>query len=47
MTENRLVMVSEWMKRGNIVDFVKADVNSDRLGLVCFPCQIYLFWSLT
>ena len=36
MTENRLVMVSEWMVNGNIKEFTKAGVNTDRLGLVCF-----------
>ena len=34
MTENRFVMVSEWMVKGNINDFVKADRNADRLELV-------------
>ena len=34
MTENRFVMVSEWMVKGNINDFVKADRNTDRLELV-------------
>ena len=34
MTENRFVMVSEWMVKGNINDFVKADRNVDRLELV-------------
>ena len=37
MFENRLVMVSKWMVNGNINEFVKADPNADRLGLVCFP----------
>jgi len=36
MTENRLVMVSEWMANGNIIEFVKADANADGLGLVRF-----------
>ena len=34
--ENRFVMVSEWMVKGNIDEFVKADTEADRLGLVCF-----------
>lgn len=42
MTEDRLVMVSEWMANGNINEFMKGDINADRLGLVCFsskdPC---------
>ena len=37
MFENRLVMVSKWMVNGNINEFVKADPNVDRLGLVCSP----------
>lgn len=36
ITEDRLVMVSEWMVKGNITEFVKVDVNADRLGLVRF-----------
>ena len=35
MTENRFVMVSEWMVRGDINEFVKTDTNVDRLRLVC------------
>ena len=34
MTETRFVMVSEWMVKGNINDFVKANINADRLRLV-------------
>ena len=41
VTENRFVMVSEWMVRGSIDEFVKADIEADRLKLVCF--FIYLF----
>jgi len=36
MTETRFVMVSEWMEKGNINEFAKADIKADRLGLVCF-----------
>ena len=36
MSENRFVMVSEWMMKGNINEFVRMDPNADRLGLVCF-----------
>ena len=35
MTGTRFVMVSEWMKNGHINEFVKANINVDRLGLVC------------
>ena len=41
VTENRFVMVSEWMEKGNIGEFLKADTNADRFGLVCFRS-----WSL-
>ena len=33
---DRFVMVSEWMANGNINEFVRADPNADRLGLVRF-----------
>ena len=36
VTENCFVMVSEWMVKGDIDEFVKADAEADRLGLVCF-----------
>jgi hypothetical protein len=36
MTETQFVMVSEWMVRGDINQFVKTNINADRLGLVCF-----------
>ena len=34
MTEGRFVIVSEWIAKGNINEFVKANPNADRLGLV-------------
>jgi len=40
MTEDQLVMVSEWMVRGNIMEFVKVDANVDRLGLVRFSFKV-------
>ena len=43
VTENRFVMVSEWMARGSINEFVKADIGADRLELVCFYLFIYSF----
>jgi serine/threonine protein kinase len=43
MTENRFVMVSEWMLNGNIKEFVKAGSNADRLGLVCFLFEVLIF----
>ena len=42
MFDNRFVMVSEWMAQGNIVEFVKANPNVDRLGLVCFPFKVLI-----
>ena len=46
MTEDLLVMVSEWTVRGNIMEFIKADVKADRLGLVRFSPKVYLCRSL-
>ena len=45
MTENRLAMVSEWMVKGNINEFVKTEINADRLGLVRFPFKTLTFAS--
>lgn len=36
VTEDQLVAVSEWMMGGDIMEFVKMNVDVDRLGLVCF-----------
>jgi len=33
-------MVSEWMVKGNINEFVKADTNVDQLALVGFSLTI-------
>ena len=35
MSENRFVIVSEWMENGNINRFVKKRTDVDRLELVC------------
>ena len=43
MTENRFVMVSEWMVKGNISEFLKEDNNADRLGLVCSSVGSFVF----
>ena len=43
MDENRLVMVSEWMSNGNIREFTKANINVDRLRLVCFSFEFLIF----
>jgi hypothetical protein len=42
-TENRFVMVSEWMINGNINEFVKVDINADLLGLVGFSFGVHTF----
>lgn len=34
MTGSLFVMVSEWMAKGSIREFLKADTSADRLGLV-------------
>jgi serine/threonine protein kinase len=43
VTEDRFVTVSEWMINGNINEFVKADINADRLKLVCFLFRVPTF----
>ena len=43
MTENWFVMVSEWMEKGNINEFLKADTKADRLGLVRLPSETINF----
>ena len=40
MTEDRLVVVSEWMVGGNIMEFLKVNVHADRLGLVRFSPRV-------
>ena len=47
MSMNQFVMVSEWMVNGNINEFVKANPDADRLGLVCLTQGSYLHLSLT
>jgi len=42
MTEDQLVMISEWMVEGDIVEFVKVNTNVDRLGLVRLSFKIQL-----
>lgn len=34
MTENQLVMVTEWIMGGNIMEFTRANTNADWLELV-------------
>jgi hypothetical protein len=43
MTEALFMVVSELMVNGNINEFVRADVNADWLGLVCFSFQVLTF----
>ena len=40
MTEDRFVMVSEWMVNGSIDAFVRAHPEADRLKLVCLSLKI-------
>jgi hypothetical protein len=35
-------MVSEWMFNGNINEFVEANINADRLELVCFSFKVLI-----
>jgi hypothetical protein len=41
--ETRFAMVSEWMVNGHINGFVKANVDADRLELVCFSFRVLAF----
>jgi len=43
MTDTRFVMVSEWMVQGNINEFLKAEAEADRLGLVCVSFKAIIF----
>ena len=43
MIDAQHVMGSEWMMNGNINEFVKADPDADRLGLVSFPFEVLLY----
>ena len=43
MTETQFAMISEWMVNKNINDFVKANQDVDRLGLVDFSIQTLRF----
>lgn len=43
MAGRRLVMVSAWMVKDNIVEFVKANVEADRLKLVRFSFATLTF----
>ena len=36
------MMVSEWMVKGHIRQFLEANPNADRLGLVCFSSSSLL-----
>ena len=45
MTENRLVVVSELMANGNIAEFVKAEPDVDRLGLVRYLIAFTYHWQ--
>ena len=40
MTKNRFAMVSEWMKNGNIKDFVKLHPDANRFELVSSPIRL-------
>ena len=40
ITEDRFAMVSDWMVNGNIKEFVKSNVDADRLKLVRFLSRV-------
>jgi hypothetical protein len=43
VTKDELVMVSEWMRKNNINEFVRARSNVNRLELVCFSFNALIF----
>ena len=43
MTENLFVVVSEWMAKGNINEFVKVNTKAERLELVRFSSIVLTF----
>ena len=44
MTENRFVMISEWMENGRINEYVRVHGDVDRLKLVRLPLRtLFLF----
>ena len=43
VSENRLGVVSDWMKNGTINDFVKAHLEKDQFMLVGPPSDTLLF----
>ena len=43
MTGTRFTIVSEWLVNGDINQFVKANFDADRLGLVRFSFRILTF----
>jgi hypothetical protein len=43
VTEDMFAMLSEWMENGDINQFVKANVDADRLKLVCFSFRMLTF----
>ena len=45
MTDVQLAMVTEWMVNGNVSEFVKANRDVDRLGLVRCPLKPHHFTS--
>ena len=42
MSKARFAMVSDWMKNGNINEFIKEHPDVDRLGLVSSPLETSL-----
>ena len=43
MTENLFVVISEWMVKGNINEFVKVNAKAERLELVRFSSMVLTF----
>ena len=43
MAEDQLVIATEWMPKGDIMEAIKADMNLNRLELVCLLSNIFIF----
>lgn len=43
MMERQFVIVSEWMPKGTIMEFTRANPNADRLALVGFSFDVIFF----
>ena len=47
MAESQFAMVSEWMMNGNINEFIEANPDANRFGLVSPPLNLLLLLAVT